>query len=407
MLNPGKGREDLPSRLFRRICCGAVFFVAAAASFHGYYDKWHFREAGVPYATSNLTNGRFGLADIVDETATRPFVYRQLVPAMARWLDRVAPESAKACLHGLVANREQPTAIVTGSLLASDPNFEFRYFCVYFLTFLFTWLSVFAMYLVCRTLEFSPVTSILAPVLMILAIPYFMSVGGYFYDYPELAFLSLAVWMALRLDWWWLLPLTAAATWNKESFVLITLTLYPILRSRNSRPAALIGTGALFVTSALAYGALRLEFLHNAGSTVLPQWRSQLLFLFNPSNAFGLEATYGVIAFRSSSLVGLALMAWIVRRAWSKLPKAIQRHAKIAAAINIPLYLLFCVAGEMRDLSMLYVFFMLSIAANLAKIESDWRPIGEPLIAAAAERELPRWSTRGRHREQTDGRNEH
>jgi hypothetical protein len=362
-------QEGLPSRLYYRVCCCALFFVAASASFNGFYSKWHFREPGVAFATSSATYGQYGFVDIVDGTASRPFVYRQLLPSIANWFDKTTPGGIKSWLYNLVAEQDPAAAIMSGSPLAQSKTYFFRYFVVYSLTFLFAWLAVFAMYLTCRAVNLPVLTCAFAPVLMILAIPYFMSVGGYFYDYPELAFLALAVWISLRHSWWWLLPLVAVATWNKESFLLMIPTLYPLLRSRYSRIATLVGTGCLCATSVLVYCAVRSRFLKNPGGAVFIEWPAQLRYFLYPMNLMGLESTYGVVAFRAFSVVPLALIAWTVWRGWKGVPETIRQHAKIAAAINIPLYFLLCAPGEMRDLSLLYIAFMLLVAANLAQVE--------------------------------------
>ena len=68
------------------------------------------------------------------------------------------------------------------------------------------------------------------------------------------------------------------------------------------------------------------------------------------------------------TLAPIALLAWASWRAWPHLPPIAQRHAQIAAVINLPLYLLFCWPGELRDLSMLYVTFLLVLAVNVG----DW-----------------------------------
>jgi hypothetical protein len=201
---------------------------------------------------------------------------------------------------------------------------------------------------------------------MILLIPYFLSVGGYFYDYPELAFLALAVWMALKYAWWWMLPLVALATWNKEPFLLATLTLYPILRRRHSRISAVVGTGALASTCAAVYWAVSSRFSQNPGHHIFVKWPLQLAYLSHPKNLIKLEQTYGISMFKAYSLFPLALIVWTVWRGWRPLPVEIRRHGQIAAAINIPLYFLFCSPGELRDLSLLYIVFMLLLAVNLA-----------------------------------------
>ncbi len=355
-------RRVFASRLFRGACCCVLFFVAASASFNGYYDKWHFREPGV-YAGANPIRGaitKFGLADMLDGAAARPFVYRQLTPAIANWLDSATSQKTQGALTRLFCRYEP------ASPMAVDPRYSFRYTVVYVVTFLFAWLSVAAMYLVCRAVELPPVARIFAPVIMILILPYFLSVGGYFYDYPELAFLALAVWMGLKFDWWWMLPLVALATWNKESFLLVTLTLYPILRKRHSRISALIGTALLATTCAAVYLAISVHFKQNVGGTVLVQLPAQLKFLSHPRFLVWTEQTYGITNFRAFSLVPLVLIVWTTWRGWRLLPQEIRRHGQIAAAINIPLYFLFCAPGEMRDLSMLYVVFMLVVAVNLA-----------------------------------------
>src|ERR1017187_3008044 len=248
-------QEDLSGKLFRGICCCVLFFIAASAAFGGFYNKWHFREPGVPNGSSTSAEspgGNSGFAEMVDGTATRPFVYRQLLPSMANWLDKATPENAKKPLTSFINRRRQfqLAEFMTGSPLALNSVYSFRYLIVYVLTFLSAWLAVYAMFLVCTALSFSDLTCLFTPVLMILTIPYFMSVSGYFYDFPELAFIALAVWMGLKFDWWWLVPLVAIATWNKESFLLVTLTLYPILKSRSSQARAIAGTGLLLLTAA-------------------------------------------------------------------------------------------------------------------------------------------------------------
>ena len=360
-------QERRASKLYYRICCGIVFFIAASASFNGYFDKWHFREAGVVLGASDNATDGYGFKEILDGTAARPYIYRRLLPDVANWLNKITPEDVKDQVYNFRTNQGRLADVMLGSSPSISQNhvYAFRYLVLEAIVFFFAWLSVYAMYLVCRALGFRLLISIFAPTLMILLVPYFMSVGGYMWDYPELAFMALTIWMALKFDWWWILPLAVLGAWNKESFVIFTLTLYPLLRSRSSQLSASIGAGILFAVSLIVYIAIRAQFVHNSGGTVMVEWIRQIVFFLRPVNFIDVEMTYGIITFRVFTLLPVILIVWGMIRSWHKLPKTIRQHAKIAAGINFPLYFLFCAPGELRDLSMLYVTFMLSLAVNL------------------------------------------
>src|ERR1017187_10131407 len=353
------------SRLYHRVCCFVLFFVTASASFNGFYEKWQFGEPLVPNDIS-----KFGIDLMLDGTAYRPFVYRQLLPNAANWIEAIVPRRFEDWMY--VHQGSGPNAYITAiadSPIARNKVYFFRYLVVYIATFLFALLAVYAMYLVCRALEIPPPAAVFAPVIIILLLPYIMSIGGYFYDYSELAFLALAVWIAIRFDWWWVIPVAVLGTWNKESFLMFVPTLYPFLRCRRSRPGALLCVAGLCLVCAAIYYSMRLQFVNNPGSTLEVHWSEQLQSFLHPGALlFSTEESYGVRGIRVLSVVPMALLIWTVRRGWPRLPRVIQRHGQIAAAINVPLYLLFCAPGELRNLSMLYIAFLVVLAVNL----NDW-----------------------------------
>jgi hypothetical protein len=354
------------SRLYYGVCCFVLFFVASLTSFNGYYEKWHFCEIGVSGQYYRAT-----FESMVDGTAWQPYVYRQMLPSVADWLDRSVPRSVEDWLFTRQGSGHTGYSIsaIADSPTARNKIYFFRYLVIYIVTFLFALLAVVGMYLVCRELEMPSPVAVFAPVIVILQVPYIMSLGGYFYDYPELAFIALAFWVALKFDWWWVIPIAALATWNKESFVLVIPTLYPIFRQRTSRFGALLGVSVLCLICTAVYFIIRMRFAHNPGSTVELRLADQLQFFLNPRRVFfATEETYGVRMLRVFSVIPMTLLVWTVWRGWKQLPSAIKRHGQIAAAINIPLYLLFCGPGELRDLSLLYIVFLAIMAVNL----KDW-----------------------------------
>ncbi len=352
-----------------------LFFIAAAASFNGFYDKWHFREPGLLGFNESC---RF--ENIVDGTAERPFVYRQLLPFIANTIDKITPATVKTSIFtARDDNQTRYLDIFFNSPTSKHPAYFFRYIILYIATFFFAFAATYSMHLICRQLGMHPVASVLAPIIMILLIPFFMVRGGYYYDYPELTFFALALWFALKFDWFWLLPIVLLGTFNKESFLLFIPTLYPILRTRASVKSSLAGIALLSIASASVYLRIHSYYAQNPGATAIFHLGDQLRYYVNPLKfLFDLDRTYGVISYSSATLISLLLIAWTLVRAWNQIPKSLQRQGLIAALINLPLYFLFCYPGELRDLSMLYPIFFIALAFNLHAWILDYNPRPTP-----------------------------
>jgi hypothetical protein len=364
-------RQIFTSTLYYRICCLVLFSVAAAASFNGFYEQSHFSEAGLPGAFDHAS-----FEAMIDGTAYRPYVYRQLLPNIANYLNGAVPESIKSRLYD--HQGKFPDAYINAiaySPTARNKVYFFRYLVVYILDYLFAVLAVYAMYWVCRALEIPSAAAVFAPVVVILLVPYIMTGGGYLYDYPELAFLALAAWIALKFDWWWVIPVAVFGAWNKESFLLFMPTLYPIFRRRSSRLSALLGVGVLGLICTAIYFYMRIRFAHNSGSTAFVFWRDQLDLLLHPRLwLVETKPIYGLRMITGYTAAPAALLVWSVWRVWRYLPTAIKRHAQITAVINVPLFLLFSYPGELRDLSLLYIAFLVVLAVNLNLWIGDSQP---------------------------------
>lgn len=353
------------SKLYYRVCCFLLFFVAAAASFNGSYDKWRLDDTEF-----GSTHGMCAFEAAIDGTGQRPCVYRQLLPMFANWIDSRFSEQTKDRLFNLKGRtgllfRER----IIDSFIARDRTYFLRYWIIYAVEFLFAWISVYAMYLVGKATGFSPPVAALSAIAMILIFPYFQEVSGQFYDYPEMAFFMLAVWMAIKLDWWWIVPLAALASWNKETFLFFIPALYPFIRQRSSRARTWAGIGVLGLTCAAVDLLLYLRFLHNPADSSGPHIFEYVTFLpslFDPRHMVFVK-TYGLWALPSMNIPVIGLIVWTAWRVWPSLPKVFKRHMQIAAIINIPLFVLVCSAGAMRNLSMLYVALLLLLATNLTE----------------------------------------
>ena len=359
-------------QIFHRVCLLVLLVVVSASSFSAFYQKWHFREQGARGTDLIAEFDR-----MIDGTAHRPYIYRQLLPDFANGLARALPVDAIA---RRVPQRAKDRISVAFNL--SSKKYPAQYLIFYIATYLFALFASVALYRVCVAADLAEPVAVFAAVVFMLLFPLFGVKGGYFFDYPELFFMAVAVWMALKLDWWWIIPVAALGTWNKESFLLFMFTLYPVFRRRHSRVSSLMGVGVLVAVCAAVYLPIRLHFAHNPGGTVEFHLKDQISFFLHPFQLdTWIDRTYDLMFPALSAPIPMLLLIWTVWRGWRLLPYWVRRHALIAALINIPLFLLFCQPGEFRDLSMLDVSFLFIVAFNL----QEWMESARPDVVEAAE----------------------
>ncbi|HYG45728.1 MAG TPA: hypothetical protein VEA17_22605 [Bordetella sp.] len=355
-----------------------LFFslMVAAASFNGFYTKWRLNDG----------HRSLGLSYMVEGTAARPYVYRQLVPSMANALQALLPPSTVARVSERLSeprrvNSRSGLAMRYAASEALQPAVTLRYHIVYYLTFMALVASLYVMRRLCLVMGASRPAATAAPAILALLMPFLLTEGGYFYDYTEMLFMMGAVLLAAHTDTAAvvrvaaLLLLSVLATWNKEAFFWFVPALYPLLRQRMARPSAAAATAALLLVCGCVYLAMRWRYAGNPGSTVDFQLWDSLRFYLDPGNWLRTESTYGVLLPRGFSIVTVLVIVGVAYQAWHRLSAAMRQHALAALAINVPLFVLFCSPGEMRNLSMLYpTFLVLAAQALTAALASAGAP---------------------------------
>lgn len=347
------------SAIYRSFLLALFYVIVAAAAFNGFYAKWRLNDGHAPHS----------LASMVDGTAYRPYVYRQLVPAVANGIQALLPASA---VERISERLSEPRRVNSRSGLAMRyPESEamlrsvtLRYHIVYYLTFLALLASMFAMRALCLRLGASAPAATVAPLAVALLLPFFLTEGGFFYDFFEVLFMTCAILLAWRASpesparaaarLGLLALVSAAATWNKEAFFFFVATLYPLLRLSLPRLRAAGVVGLLMFVCGCVYLALRIRYAGNPGGTVSFQPGANLFYFLDPGNWFRTEGTYGVALPKGLSAVMMLMIAGAAAIGWGRLPAAFRQHVWVALAINVPLFLLFAAAGEARNLSMLY-----------------------------------------------------
>lgn len=338
---------------------GAFFWIVASAGFSGYIGKW-----GLSGTAENpAAEERFGLALMLDGTAHKPFVYRQFAPLVAKALEKLLPEKTK----GYACRRLLPKPHLEHMYSPPAPEHRFQHLVIYHLSFFSLFFSLFILRWVLLDLGIGGLAAILAPVSLILALPYIQTVGGFFYDNLEVFFLSTAFLLASRGWAWSLILLALPAALNKETFIFFVPALYPLLRHHLSAKLAVLAAGGAILAAGLVNVAVKFAFLHSErGGVAELHVMKNLKFYLNPMSYVQFnEVTYGIMGPKGFHLGTLLVVAVLIVRSWPSAPSRIRRHLLIVSAINFPLVLVFCAPGELRNLSLVYVGLTVMIAYAL------------------------------------------
>lgn len=241
---------------------------------------------------------------------------------------------------------------------------KFQYIVIYYISFLALFGSLFMLRRILLDLGVDGIVSVVAPASMALALPYIQTVGGFFYDNIELFFMSAAFLAASRGKILILLALVLPATFNKETFLFFLPTLFPLLLHKGTKKSAATVTSVAILIAGLINLGVKLTFAGSPRGVVAElHWLDNIKYYLTPSSYLRfVEITYGVIGPERVFFGTILLIAILLLRGWGSAPTAIRRHVMIAAAINVPLFLLFCAAGELRNLSFLYVGLVIMAA---------------------------------------------
>lgn len=328
-----------------------LFWIVAAASFSGFAGKWGLRD-GEP---------RFGAEMIINATADKPFVYRRLLPLAAEFLDHCTPIKLKS----LVLSKIRPERTFARIQSSDDSTFRFRYICIYYFYFFALLSCLYILRMILLDFHISQLGAVLAPAAFVLAFPYIQTFGGYYYDIAELLFASLAFLLAVRGKLLLFVLLALPATLNKETFFFILPTFYPLLRQHITKNKAFLTLAAAIVLSGVINVLIKNQFAHAAGGISEFHLFENIRAYLNPLTYLQYEVTYGLAGPSGAFLGTIAATVLVFLRSWPYCPARLRHHVLIAVFINLPLFVLFCAPGEIRNLSLLFVGFVVLIGFAL------------------------------------------
>ena len=328
-----------------KILLAFIFYVVAAASFNGFFQNW-----------AALNRDTHIFEDMYEGTVKRPFVYRRLLIEITQKIDNATPENLKAVF---VEKMQVPHDKIFPKVNIEE-KYIFPYLVICTITFLNFFLALIILRKICFEVTKSKIAATASACIFILIFPLLETVGGFFYDLTELIFFSTAALLAYRGNFWALILIAPIAEYNKESFLFFLATLFPLLAAKIGNKKAFFSTATAIILSGCVYLYLKSLYVENPGGAVEMHLPDHIDFFFE--NWFYLYPHYGVLFGIQTFLPHILLVAWLIKCTWKKLSAEWKNHLKIAAAINIPLYMLFCWPGELRNLSMLYIGFVIILS---------------------------------------------
>lgn len=327
-----------------------LIYVVAAASFSGFFQKYAFNERN--------KHANFEL--MLEGSAYRPFVHRRLMIDTAKMLADILPPTYREKIE----NKEGWLPdIYTKVKLPQGHHAD--YYALYIITFSFWLVGLIALYAIIAKSTHNTLLSLTSTMIFAVIFPLLQTNGGLFYDFGEILFMSVAIYLAWDGRCWLLLLLIPFAEYNKESFLWFLPALYPFLRTTLNQRKALSMILLGVIIAGLTYLPVRAMYSANPGGIVVFQLWDHLSRLFYYGDFKMMEYNYGIKTGAHMFIGYIVAIAWLFKNAWKHIPALWRQHFWIVATIQIPLYMLFCYPGELRNLSFFWPFGVILIATYL------------------------------------------
>ena len=181
------------------------------------------------------------------------------IPITARKISNILPEKQRDKLkkslekHNFLSNRFRKAQI--------PPEYIIEYYFIYAMAFLCFFFSTFVWIKICAEVTGDKIAAFLGTLLFNLLMPLFETGGGYFYDFVELLFFSLAVYFAYHGRLLLLILIISFAELNKESFLFFIFTLYPLIRRTQTIKTSIFTVGLAVLIAGLIYLITRSTYL--------------------------------------------------------------------------------------------------------------------------------------------------
>lgn len=340
-------------RSFRFITLWILYGVTAAIVLNIFLVRWGYRDE----------DARFSFERMITHTAHRPFVYRVMTPALVNSMVQITPRS----IVDFVEGAEAPAA--EGELRTARQNWmheryrfikeRYNWADGYALHRLYTYFILFACLfglqillakLGATYLEISPQVRVIAPVIALLMLPLSFQKGGYFYDFPQLFLVTLAVLLAAKRKWLTYYFVFALAVLNKQTAALLVLA--PLALYYRALPIRRwIAHGFIHVAiAAPLFIIIRMLFAPNGGSMFELHMATNKWYYYRLGTYFASDDIYAPFLFFPVlfNVLAVALVLFFIFYRWAEKPAPVRRLLIVYVCLLTPLLVLGGWRNEVR-----------------------------------------------------------
>jgi hypothetical protein len=325
--------------------------------------KWGFRDQhGV---------GSFDLVSVIERTAPKPFVYRNLIPTgIDQFVDSLGEQTrqklyAKITKANALKNHyfpDVPSALWT-------PRFALDFHLLYLFvlaSFALTLIVLRKIYLHYHPDEQSG--ALLSIVVFSFAYPLTFQSGGFFYDWFELLGVALTFYLYVTNRKNWATLALFATSFNKETAFLLAFGLYFLNADGESQARRWVRLAVQLLLCLASRAIIMSGYESNPGANVEFHLLENLRFWLNPISflKFDNEEALGVFTPNVQNILLLPILFIWFRQGWRRVDESIRRFFKAELLLLVPLFLLFGFQDEIRAFSLLFVPCFVVLAAGFS-----------------------------------------
>ena len=370
-----EGASRIALRLFRPAFCALLYVIVTSVAVNTFLSRWGFRGEGeTSYFQKLLTH-----------TASRPYVFRVLTPAVINALSPLVPDRVVQAIVRVDEGREDPNWPTYSA--RKRFNWGKQSTAAHFLAYGIVFGTLLGTLLVLRRLtrDLAGASALfvdVAPAMACLFLPLTFGRGGYIYDFPELLFCSLCLFALLQRRWGLHYVCYGLACLNKEADVLLWV-LFAALWARRMPWRSLLAHSALHGAIALPILVWeRIAFAANPGFGVEFHLWDNLRFWFSIRPWVTFWDVYSPLlpAPRPFNVLVLFLAGILILRGWARKPPELRAAFLALSAVLAPLLLAFGFHDEVRNLSLVFpVFYLLACQGMLEMAGERIQPVALPV----------------------------